>query len=146
MTTEVPMGIWRHYKGPLYLVLGLGHDANAGELFPGKTSTRRVQGEADIEFADVRLSPLGNRTVVVYVPLQLDPAHLGPRLAVRSLDDFTAIVCATSGCEEYGKKIASPEGLKVMDPLPDHPMPGHIGLARFTYLGPELTAEMIPND
>ena len=37
---EVPAGVWRHWKGADYLVLGLGHDAD-------------VEG----------------RTVVVYVPL-----------------------------------------------------------------------------
>jgi len=37
---EVPAGVWRHWKGADYLVLGLGHDADSAE-----------------------------RTVVVYVPL-----------------------------------------------------------------------------
>lgn len=60
---ELQMGVYRHYKGPLYQVLGLAHDAN---------------------------DP--NRTCVVYFGLQLDGAHLGPRLAVRSLEDFTGWV------------------------------------------------------
>lgn len=25
---ELPAGVWRHYKGPLYQVLGYGHDSN----------------------------------------------------------------------------------------------------------------------
>lgn len=37
---DVPAGVWRHWKGADYLVLGLGHDADIAE-----------------------------RTVVVYVPL-----------------------------------------------------------------------------
>ena len=37
---QVPAGVWRHWKGKAYLVLGLGHDADHEE-----------------------------RTVVVYVPL-----------------------------------------------------------------------------
>lgn len=53
---ELRAGVWRHWKGHDYLVLGLGHDADA----PG-------------------------RTVVVYVPLYDVP---GPRLAVRTLEDF----------------------------------------------------------
>src|SRR4051794_7365991 len=30
---DVKAGVYRHYKGPLYLVTGLAHDANAGELY-----------------------------------------------------------------------------------------------------------------
>lgn len=52
-------GIYRHWKGPLYQVLGYAHDAN-----------------------DER------RLCVVYMPLQLDGAHEGPRLAVRSYGDM----------------------------------------------------------
>jgi hypothetical protein len=59
----LPSGIWRHYKGPLYLVLGYGHDANDEQ-----------------------------RPVVVYVGLQLDQARPGPRLAVRTATDFHAVV------------------------------------------------------
>jgi len=65
---ELPSGVYRHYKAErYYLVLGLGHDANDPE-----------------------------RTVVVYVPLYVDPAQTGPRLAVRSVDDFTAWVDPTT--------------------------------------------------
>jgi len=60
----VPAGVYRHYKAErYYLVLGLGHDANDA-----------------------------NRTVVVYVPLYVDAAEPGPRLAVRTLEDFTSWV------------------------------------------------------
>jgi hypothetical protein len=60
----VPAGVYRHYKAErYYLVLGLGHDANAEK-----------------------------RTVVVYVPLYVDPAQPGPRLAVRTVEDFVAWV------------------------------------------------------
>ena len=64
-TTEtVPAGVYRHYKAErYYLVLGLGHDANDDD-----------------------------RTVVVYVPLYVDAAEPGPRLAVRTLEDFLAWV------------------------------------------------------
>ena len=57
-------GVYRHYKADrFYLVLGLGHDANDE-----------------------------TRTVVVYVPLYVDAEQPGPRLAVRTLEDFTAWV------------------------------------------------------
>lgn len=56
-------GIYKHWKGPLYLVLGIAHDAN----------------EED-------------RTAVVYVPLELNKAHRGPRLAIRTLEDFMSDV------------------------------------------------------
>jgi hypothetical protein len=54
---HLPAGVYQHHKGPLYLVLGYGHDAN----YP-------------------------DRDVVVYVGLQLDEAKTGPRLAVRTPD------------------------------------------------------------
>ncbi|MCU1590943.1 MAG: hypothetical protein JWP11_2199 [Frankiales bacterium] len=64
MTPDVPAGVYRHYKAErYYLVLGLGHDANDGD-----------------------------RTVVIYVPLYVDAAEPGPRLAVRTVEDFVAWV------------------------------------------------------
>ena len=57
-------GVYRHYKAErFYLVLGLGHDANDDD-----------------------------RTVVVYVPLYVSDAEPGPRLAVRTYEDFVAWV------------------------------------------------------
>ena len=64
VTTDVPAGVYRHYKADRhYLVLGLGHDANDAA-----------------------------RTVVVYVPLHVSADQPGPRLAVRTVEDFTAWV------------------------------------------------------
>lgn len=64
VSLDLPAGVYRHYKGErYYLVLGLGHDANDAE-----------------------------RTVVVYVPLYVDVAEPGPRLAVRTAEDFRAWV------------------------------------------------------
>jgi hypothetical protein len=64
LDSDVPAGIYRHYKAErYYLVLGLGHDANDAA-----------------------------RTVVIYVPLYVDAAEPGPRLAVRTLEDFVAWV------------------------------------------------------
>lgn len=62
---DLPAGVYRHYKGPLYQVLGYGHDANDAA-----------------------------RDVVVYIGLQLDQAKTGPRLAVRTATDFHAHVHA----------------------------------------------------
>lgn len=111
--TELRMGIYRHYKGPLYQVIGLAHDANADTL--------TVANDAHHWDEDnYRSIPLGERTVVVYFPLQLDGAHLGPRMAVRTLEDFTAVL-DTDPRENSG--------------LTSEP--------RFEYLGPELTAGML---
>lgn len=61
-------GIYRHYKGHLYLLLGQGQDAN-------------VEG----------------RTVVVYVGLDLDGAKNGYRICVRTLQDFTQLLNPATG-------------------------------------------------
>jgi hypothetical protein len=119
MTDEIEMGIYRHYKGPLYLVMGLAHDANAGELW-------KIKFENEVP---LRTEILHERTVVVYMPLQLDGAHLGPRMAVRTLEDFTQRVCRVATHRFYGKPVG--------------PAVDDCGGPRFEYLGPELTAEMI---
>jgi len=112
--TEVRAGIYRHYKGQLYLALGLAHDANAEDLVP----IQDVRGSWERR----NLIPgMLERTVVEYVPLQLDGAPLGPRMAVRTAEDFLAPVEITEGVGAEG-------GWKV---------------PRFTYLGPELTADML---
>lgn len=71
----VKSGIYRHYKGPLYNVEKLGHDANEE-----------------------------GRTVVIYTPLQAEPGHMsGPATAVREIKDFLQIVCADDECPHYGQ-------------------------------------------
>lgn len=94
-------GVYRHYKGPLYLVLGLAHDAND----PG-------------------------RTCVVYVPLQLDGAHLGPRMAVRTLERYA---------DSFLDWVDDPDApsMTFADGTERH------AWRRFTYLGAELTKEML---
>jgi hypothetical protein len=67
-------GLYRHYKGGRYLVYALTHDAD----------------DAD-------------RTTVLYLPLDRDPALPGPALAVRTADTFTEVVCAMPGCTSYGR-------------------------------------------
>lgn len=61
-------GIYRHYKGPLYMVLGYGHDANED-----------------------------GRTVVVYVGLELTGAKSAERICVRTAEDFFATVDPRTG-------------------------------------------------
>lgn len=116
---ELKLGIYRHYKGPLYQVLGRARDAN--ETVP-RQDTDGV----------VRALP---RVVVVYMPLQLDGAHLGPRMSVRTEDDFHALVhqdgtpCDGTHCVGDG-------------PTQYHTVHGpHV--RRFTYLESELTQEML---
>jgi hypothetical protein len=48
-------GIYQHYKGGLYQVLGIGQHTETNEI------------------------------VVIYIPLQLEAGHSGPRLRVRPL-------------------------------------------------------------
>lgn len=76
-------GIYEHYKNHLYNTLGYAHDANADNLWvpDGNGGFRK----------------LGERAVVVYFGLQLDDAHAGPRLAVRTADDFFAYVDPRDG-------------------------------------------------
>lgn len=128
---ELKAGIYRHYKGPLYLVLGIAHDANAEDLVH----------VSDISLRNEEYNELGERTVVVYVPLQLDGAHRGPRMAVRTLADFVEPVCPFNRAIEDGNGYAvighewcgQPDCTK-------HPAWAQV--SRFTYLGSELTQEM----
>jgi hypothetical protein len=106
MSVTPQMGIYRHYKGPLYQVLSLAHDANEE-----------------------------GRTCVVYIGLQLDGAHLGPRLAVRSLEDFTSWLDPDDPLNE----CEAPQGGAEQRSLWREGW-----RPRFRYLGPELTAEMLP--
>lgn len=111
---DLRSGVYRHYKGPLYFVFGYGHDANAEEIY------RREEKEGLPQFYR-----LGNRAVVIYMALELTEAHKGPRLAIRTAEDFLALVCQACGrdweCvvkEELNQEI-------------HHPVP------RFEYVGPE---------
>lgn len=124
-------GIWRHYKGPLYQVFAVGHDADADVLTVAN----------DAEFWDednFRSIPLGERLVVIYVGLQLDGAHLGPRVSIRTLHWF------------LGKKVVP--GPVAKDWVErEHRVAVRYGeveedlweVDRFVYLGPELTTAML---
>lgn len=110
-------GIYRHYKGPVYLALGLAHDANADVLGL----------DFDEDHGNPYIVPLGERVAVIYIGLQLDGAHTGPRLAVRTLDDFFAIVCNRLSCPNYGKVMPFRADTCVHCGLPTR--------QRFTYVG-----------
>jgi hypothetical protein len=112
---DVKAGVYRHYKGPLYLVMGLAHDANADEFF---------------SHDEEKYFPTGEREVIVYIGLELTDAHTGPRLAIRTARDvgdaFYDLVHTGDGtackhvglgstwCSNVGQEVAR----------------------RFTYLGP----------
>jgi hypothetical protein len=131
----IQLGIYRHHKGPLYQVLGLAHDANAEDLLERDTETNAFclhEGKTR-----VATKPLGARTVVVYIPLQLDGAHLGPRMAVRTLEDFEAWVHRSdeNGC-------GRPQGSICTDSPHEWNNPRTVQ-RRFAYLGPVLTEAML---
>lgn len=103
-------GVYRHYKGPLYNALALAHDANADDL---------------ISNLHLHAGPLGERVVVVYHPMELGGAHAGPRLAIRTREDFDLTVCGCPDCEFYGTDVTSAD------------CTGNHVVRRFRYLGPE---------
>lgn len=95
-------GIYRHYKGPVYLALGLAHDANAGDDGSLYEKWDGIDGRDSCLHTLLR-----ERVAVIYIGLQLDAAHTGPRLAVRTLDDFVAVVCAGNpACPNYGQEVS----------------------------------------
>lgn len=117
---NLPAGVWRHYKGHFYLVLGYGHDAN---VIDGDT-----YGDGDLgEWSDEAYEwlALDERTVVVYVGLELTDAHTGPRLAVRTAEDFHAHVCTRKEHTHYGKAVTDVMERAVCAAVP-----------RFAYVGP----------
>ncbi len=81
-------GIYRHWKGHLYQVLGLALDAH-----------------------------IENRVLVVYVGLELTgtPA-LGPRMRVRPIDDFFAFVDPETGETVSGLGAATKQMLGLVVP------------------------------
>jgi hypothetical protein len=108
---DLRTGIYRHYKGHFYFVFGYGHDANADSL--------HAEQPGGVVPEDL---PLGERAVVIYMGLELTDANKGPRLAVRTAEDFFALVCSACGADWECKKNHQDEG---SDPVP-----------RFEYMGP----------
>jgi hypothetical protein len=102
-------GVHQHYKGPLYLPLGYGHDAN-----------------------------IAGREGVVYLGLELDDAHPGPRLAFRTATTIEPDVDAwwdylhvrdRSKCQHHSGDGACKKGLETVP--------------RFGYLGPGFEPYML---
>jgi hypothetical protein len=92
---NVPGGMYRHYKGGHYLVFGLGFDAN-----------------------------IDGRTTVIYVPLYLRDDQPGPRLTVRTVEDFCAEIDPHTGALWADTRAAG------------SPCACTAPTKRFTYLGP----------
>ena len=91
-----PAGIYRHYKGRRYLVLGMASDSNAEDL-----------AIWDPNFGGEFL-PLEERLVVVYVSLEAEGRKPGPTMHVRTVEDFSCYVCDDKRCANYGKRLANP--------------------------------------
>jgi hypothetical protein len=90
---DLRAGVYRHWKGRYYLVMGYAHDANAEDLY---LKGDGIDGRDACKHYRV---PGGERVVVIYIGLELDDAHKGPRLAVRDVDDFFLLVCSTHGTD-----------------------------------------------
>lgn len=130
MLPDLLAGVYRHYKGPLYLVLGMAHDANADELFAHRADVARSS----------TVAPSGDRIVVVYIGLQLDEAHTGPRLAVRTLEDFMVEVCGAVDDEgaACGGNLVWSNTLMAWTCVKHGET---INIKRFSYLGPSWEGE-----
>lgn len=75
-------GVYRHYKGQHYLVLGIASDSNADELYIPR----------DPDDGEMGMHPIYDRLVVVYVGLETQGAKDGPRMHVRTFEDFIALL------------------------------------------------------
>lgn len=114
--TETPpdlrSGIWKHYKGPLYQVLGYSHNASDS-----------------------------NRVEVLYIGLELDPRKPGPRWSTRKWQDFFATVCTvhhgmnvySHDHEELVREERTSDERPLCDPLKNW-------VERFEYKGPYYLA------
>lgn len=122
------VGLYRHYKGGTYLVLGIAHDANADTI--GNSTEQAIIGYE----LDDRVKPFGSREVVVYVGLDRGDKP-GTPMAVRTLEDFNQKLC---GVRVYDDKI----DVKCCKPLdsddrcPEHEYTNTPPVRRFEYVGP----------
>ena len=135
MSTALPdlrAGVWRHYKGHLYQVLGYAHDANATGDHPTIWKTAyRPDGTWNSSV------PARDRLVVVYIGLETTAAHKGPRMAVRDVDDFLFAHMHPEFRGTYsstGTVAPQPEWRECTATCPDRL--SH--RPRFEYLGPGL--------
>lgn len=102
-------GVYRHYQGGMYQVLGYGHDANADVL-------------VDLTAADAAGQVMGERMVVVYLSLGYDAHHTGPRFSVRTALDFHFAHMHQRGPREWDECVSG------CDDVVSH-------VQRFTYVG-----------
>lgn len=93
--------MYRHYKGPTYLVLGVAHDTNAADLIHADEVDAWLDGPGRRGHEKV-LKPMGERNVVVYVGLERSGKD-GPPMAVRTDVDFNELLCTNEACVRYGK-------------------------------------------
>lgn len=104
---DLRAGVYKHYKGPLYQVMGYSHNASDE-----------------------------NRIQVLYIELEIDPKKPGPRFATRDWREFFAFICPIhDGVDAYSAVHGSIlndefvyEGVMPCKPT-DY-------LDRFTYMGP----------
>lgn len=106
-------GIYKHYRGALYQVTSVAQDSNNALLPPNCAY------------------------IVVYVPLQLDGAHLGLRVKWRTEAEFHEWVCLDEG--PFHGVTRSPW---YEEQLPELLAAGFV--PRFEYLGEELEEWMMP--
>lgn len=129
------LGLYRHFKGEHYLVIGTADDANAEDLADYQEMMQRVyaHNRGDTGVPD-KPTPLGQRTTVVYVPLYVVPDS-ETNMAVRTVEDFERKLCGVTWEEDSGERCWSCfKPLDAQDRCPDH---GHTNyqVRRFEYVG-----------
>jgi hypothetical protein len=132
---ELQAGVYRHYKGRHYLVLGYSHDSNADTLY----DQQAVDDAAGAWQSGVMhtIQPLGERVCVVYIGLELTDAHKGPRIGHRNV----------TGPDAFFDWLHPDDWSVCPEPVPygvGNPIEcdcSHAGFTllvrRFTYVGPE---------
>lgn len=107
---DLRSGVWKHYKGGLYEVIGYSQNTSDG-----------------------------NREQVAYVPLYTDPEKIGPRIQTRDVEEWFEYVCTMhDGMEWHSDEHAartvehrnSPAGINESKHQNESSQP------RFRYMGP----------
>jgi len=138
----LPSGVYQHWKGPLYLVLGYASDSNADTI--GDHTKQAIIGQ---ELED-RVEPFGERIVVMYISIsgtmRDDGLPVGLHTHVRTASDFHAEVhLGNTGDFAYLKDgTVCEDGCKYLR-LNQHGTNNHLTVPRFKFLGPRLTMEMM---
>lgn len=123
------LGLYQHYKGGRYLVLGTAQDANADVLYIGRPCDYPP-------YTSYGSYQMHGREVVVYVAVEHDePYKHHPRLWVRTADDFNQKLCGVrvdNTMNNGWHTCAKPLG--VNDRCPDHEHTNTPPVLRFTCL------------